>query len=88
MTRRFRGTSPDVLLMVPANNPILSAYVVPSTKDITALEIVEWVNGQVSNPKKLRGGVVFLAEIPKSPSGKILRRELRERAKKGEGSKL
>ncbi|KAK1836867.1 hypothetical protein QBC39DRAFT_337517 [Podospora conica] len=64
------------------------AYVVPSTKDITPQEVVEWVNGQVSNPKKLRGGVVFLPEIPKSPSGKILRRDLRERAKKEGGSKL
>ena len=74
--------------MINADGPTLSAYVVPRTKDITAPEIVEWVNGQVSNHKKLRGGVVFLAEIPKSPSGKILRRELRERAKKEEGSKL
>ena len=65
-----------------------SAYVVPSTKEITAEEIVQWVNGQVSNHKKLRGGVVFLPEIPKSPSGKILRRDLRERAKKVGGSKL
>lgn len=88
MTQRFHGMSPDVFLMVPANDPTLSAYVVPSTKDVTELEIVEWVNGQVSNPKKLRGGVVFLAEIPKSPSGKILRRELRERAKKEGTSKL
>lgn len=38
--------------------------------------------GEVSNHKKLRGGVVFLSAIPKSPSGKILRRELRELAKK------
>lgn len=30
--------------------------------------------------KQLRGGVEFLPEIPKSPSGKILRRKLREMA--------
>ena len=32
---------------------------------------------QVSPWKRLRGGVVFLNEIPKTPSGKILRRKLR-----------
>jgi 4-coumarate--CoA ligase len=31
--------------------------------------------------KRLTGGVIFCDSIPKSPSGKILRRELRERAK-------
>lgn len=34
--------------------------------------------GQVSNYKRLRGGVQFMETIPKSPSGKILRRELRK----------
>ncbi|GBP15531.1 Luciferin 4-monooxygenase [Eumeta japonica] len=33
---------------------------------------------QVSPWKQLRGGVRFISEIPKSPSGKILRRRLRE----------
>ena len=32
--------------------------------------------------KQLRGGVVFLDAIPKSPSGKILRRELRDAVKR------
>jgi acyl-coenzyme A synthetase/AMP-(fatty) acid ligase len=32
--------------------------------------------------KQLRGGVAFIEEIPKSAIGKMLRRELRERAKK------
>jgi acyl-coenzyme A synthetase/AMP-(fatty) acid ligase len=36
---------------------------------------------QVANHKRLRGGVVFLEAIPKSPAGKILRRELRDLAK-------
>lgn len=33
---------------------------------------------RVSHYKQLKGGVVFLNEIPKSPSGKILRRQLRQ----------
>ncbi|KAK0726471.1 hypothetical protein B0T21DRAFT_336830 [Apiosordaria backusii] len=59
------------------------AYVVVADqKGITGQEIQEWVAKQVSNHKKLRGGVVFLAAIPKSPSGKILRKDLRALAKK------
>lgn len=33
------------------------------------------------NYKRLGGGVEFLDAIPKNPSGKLLRRVLRERAK-------
>lgn len=36
--------------------------------------------GKVSRQKRLRGGVIFLEEIPKNPSGKILRRVLKQRA--------
>lgn len=54
-----------------------------------AEEIVDWVASKVANHKKLRGGVVFIDAIPKSPSGKILRKELRELAKRQDkGSKL
>ncbi|XP_058807956.1 uncharacterized protein LOC131673735 [Phymastichus coffea] len=44
---------------------------------ITAKEVQQYVNERVSNQKRLRGGVRFLDNIPKNPSGKILRRELR-----------
>lgn len=37
--------------------------------------------GLVSPQKWLRGGVIFVDEIPKNPSGKILRRELRDKLK-------
>ncbi|KAK4197676.1 hypothetical protein QBC40DRAFT_350852 [Triangularia verruculosa] len=59
------------------------AYVVVADqKGITGKEIQDWVAKQVSNHKKLRGGVVFLTAIQKSPSGKILRKDLRALAKK------
>ncbi|XP_014205796.1 4-coumarate--CoA ligase 1 [Copidosoma floridanum] len=45
--------------------------------EITAENILNYVNERVSNQKKLRGGVRFIENIPKNPSGKILRRELR-----------
>jgi len=45
----------------------------------------------VADYKRLRGGVKFLDVIPKSPSGKILRRELRDlvaRERQKDGSRL
>ncbi|EDP54539.1 hypothetical protein KXW98_009322 [Aspergillus fumigatus] len=65
------------------------AYIVRSAKsknsNITAEEeatrIVQWLDGKVAYHKRLRGGVRFVDEIPKSPSGKILRRLLKKQAK-------
>ncbi|KAI6341439.1 hypothetical protein MCOR25_011205 [Pyricularia grisea] len=51
-----------------------------------AKELVDWVASKVAPHKKLRGGVVLVDAIPKSPSGKILRRVLRDVAKKDERS--
>lgn len=53
----------------------------PAARAALAKEISDWVTGKVSGHKKLRGGVVFLDAIPKSPSGKILRKVLRDQAK-------
>ena len=60
------------------------AYVVPADGlgkgEKEATEIVEWLNKKVAQHKKLRGGVRFVDEIPKSVSGKILRRVLKVKA--------
>lgn len=48
----------------------------------TAEEIVRWMEANVANHKRLRGGVRFVPEIPKSATGKILRRVLKETAAK------
>jgi len=56
-----------------------------------AREIVEWMAEQTAPYKKLRGGVRFVDEVPKSPAGKLLRRLLRDRARqeaRDEGAKL
>lgn len=45
-------------------------------------EVKQFVKDKVADYKQLRGGVAFIEEIPKSAIGKMLRRELRERAKK------
>ncbi|KAF2455571.1 4-coumarate-CoA ligase [Lineolata rhizophorae] len=44
--------------------------------------VVEWIGGKVASHKRLDGGVAFIEEVPKSPSGKIQRKVLREWAKK------
>ncbi|RSL38496.1 hypothetical protein CEP53_014827 [Fusarium sp. AF-6] len=65
------------------------AYVVPSAgvdgSEELATDIIEWLGSRVGPSKRLRGGVRFIKEIPKSPSGKILRRILRDQMNKEEG---
>ncbi|KAF3769052.1 acetyl-CoA synthetase-like protein [Cryphonectria parasitica EP155] len=64
------------------------AYVVLNSgvqaSDDKAREIAEWMAPKVSPHKRLRGGVFFIDAVPKSPSGKILRRIMRDRAKQEE----
>lgn len=59
------------------------AYVVrqEGSAVVSEEEVCEWVKGRLAEYKQLRGGVVFLDQIPKNAIGKYLRRELRERAK-------
>lgn len=53
----------------------------------TPEEVAEWMAGKVARHKQLRGGVVFTDEVPKNPSGKILRKILRDRAAKEVGDR-
>jgi acyl-CoA synthetase (AMP-forming)/AMP-acid ligase II len=46
--------------------------------NVDAQEIVKFVKENASDHKRLRGWVKFVDEIPKSASGKILRKELRQ----------
>lgn len=58
------------------------AFVVKSNRkakdDITAASIHEYLNERISDHKKLRGGIVFLDAIPRSPAGKILKKNLKD----------
>ena len=56
------------------------AYVVlkEGQKDVTHDDIAKWLESKVTNSKRLRGGVEFIDVIPKSASGKILRRVLKD----------
>lgn len=53
------------------------AFVVPARPGVSEEDIKRFVAAKVSEHKQLKGGVQFLSSIPKSPSGKILRRELK-----------
>lgn len=69
------------------------AYVVPDQATLKGLktdadrlayckQVQETIASRVSPHKRLRGGVFIIDVIPKSPSGKILRKDLRARAAK------
>ncbi|KAH8417674.1 hypothetical protein KR222_004012 [Zaprionus bogoriensis] len=59
------------------------AFVVKQANaQLSAEDVIQFVHESASPAKRLRGGVIFVDEIPKNPSGKILRRVLREMLKK------
>lgn len=58
---------------------------------LVAREISKYVEEHKARHKWLKGGIEFIDVIPKSPSGKILRRLLRDKekeARRKQGSKL
>ena len=67
--------------MSSANDERPRAYVhaFPNS-GLTAEEVTGWVKERCTSYKWITGGVVFVNEIPKNQSGKILRKVLRERA--------
>ncbi|TKR62640.1 hypothetical protein L596_026569 [Steinernema carpocapsae] len=56
------------------------AFVVRNNEDLSEDEVNEFVKQRVARYKQLKGGVQFIREIPKLPSGKILRRFLKDEA--------
>lgn len=62
----------------PSAGELPKAFVVKKGQ-ITHKEVVDFVAAKVAPYKKLRGGVEFVDQIPKNPSGKILRRLLRKK---------
>jgi acyl-coenzyme A synthetase/AMP-(fatty) acid ligase len=81
-------TVEDVAVIGIMNDSLASevplAYIVVksgiSEDEATAKLILDHVKNQTVNYKHLRGGIIFTKEIPKSASGKILKRALRQQA--------
>ncbi|KAM3540058.1 hypothetical protein ARSEF1564_007026 [Beauveria bassiana] len=71
---------------VPYNDteaPRAFVVLTPASKGkVTEQELIQYVHGKVADYKKLRGGLVFVDAVPRSPSGKILRKQLRESEKR------
>jgi acyl-CoA synthetase (AMP-forming)/AMP-acid ligase II len=70
---------------VPLAYIVPAAGVEPSPK--LEAELAGWLAERVASHKKLRGGVRFTKDIPKSASGKILRRLLKVRYQEEEAKK-
>ncbi|KAF3034654.1 hypothetical protein E8E12_000371 [Didymella heteroderae] len=65
------------------------AYVVKKKDvDVSGSDVEKWVKGKLTRYKWLSGGVQFVDVIPKSPSGKILKRVLRDSVERERESKL
>lgn len=56
-----------------------------SDRKALARDIVSFVAARLAKHKQITGGVVFVDAIPKNPSGKIMRRKLRDQATAGGG---
>ena len=65
----------DLASEVPRAYIVVAPAVAQSSR--TETEIVQWLQDRVARYKRLRGGVRFVEEIPRSASGKILRRLLK-----------
>ncbi|KAL1644435.1 hypothetical protein SLS58_004349 [Diplodia intermedia] len=49
---------------------------------VSETDIASWTASRVAKHKQLLGGIMFIKEVPKSPSGKIQRKIMREWAKR------
>lgn len=67
---------------IEGGSEVPRAYVVlRSAGALSEDDVKQFVKGRLADYKQLRGGVRFVDELPKNAVGKILRRELRDRAK-------
>ncbi|KAK9876546.1 hypothetical protein WA026_013920 [Henosepilachna vigintioctopunctata] len=79
--RTFPGVADAAVIGIPDkySGELPRAYIVP--KDGTEVDIKlldQFVTEKVAKYKQLKGGIVVVKEIPKNPSGKILRKNIRD----------
>ncbi|CCA76502.1 probable phenylacetyl-CoA ligase [Serendipita indica DSM 11827] len=72
----LRGST--VVERVPRAWVVLTDQGVKAEPDSVRLELEAWIQKQLSRYKWLKGGIAFVDQIPKSATGKVLRRQLVE----------
>lgn len=72
--------STEELASAPGTLDSRKKEITSSPPNVTEADVQMYVKDRLSPYKQLRGGVVFVKDIPKNATGKILRKELRERA--------
>ena len=79
LLRRLGGVKDVAVIGVPDERAgeVPRAYVVKADESLTEEDVKSHVAANLSVYKHLAGGVEFLAEIPKSAAGKILRKNLK-----------
>ena len=76
-----KGLLPSLTAQYRGEEELPRAYIVPKVgRQISSQDIMAFVERLVSKTKRITGGVRFVDAIPKNPSGKILRKVLRQRA--------
>ena len=61
----------------PQSGEAPRAFIVPRSAEVSAESIQEFLTGRLARYKQLTGGIVITESLPKSPTGKVLRKELR-----------
>lgn len=54
------------------------AHIVPVNTSVTVAEISSFVQSRLSDYKQLTGGIYLVESIPRNPSGKVLRRLIKD----------
>jgi len=77
--RKAPGVTDVAVIGVPDEKAgeVPKAFIVRSSEDIKEEDINNFLEDKIAKYKKLTGGISFLKELPKSPTGKVLRKELR-----------
>ncbi|XP_043201768.1 4-coumarate--CoA ligase 1-like [Amphibalanus amphitrite] len=84
LLRKHAGVADAAVIGVPDEEAgeLPRAYVVTSDPAITEQQLADFVNRRVNPFSRLRGGVRIVDAIPKSATGKTLRRQLRQAAER------